>query len=188
MNDLDWKMPALIGGLLTGVLSVIPVVNFVNCCFCGWALVGGALATKLLVDRTPRPLRGGDGARIGLMSGLIAAGIYLLINIPLILTGIAENFQYRMMGRIADSANNPELQEWIRRIIEESARRTMAEKFFSSLLVLIPLSILLGGFTVLGGLLGVALFEKRKNLPPPPPYPTQPETQPPWQYPPQSGS
>jgi hypothetical protein len=188
MNDLDWKMPALIGGLLTGVLSVVPIVGLLNCCFCGWALVGGAVATKLLVDRTPRPLRGGDGAKIGLMSGLIAAGVYLFINIPLILSGIAEKFQYQMFGKIADSLSDPNLQEMIRKVIEESAKRTAAERLFSSLLVLIPFSVLLGGFSVLGGLLGIALFEKRKNLPPPPPYPIQPEAPPPWQYPPQSGS
>lgn len=183
MNDLDWKMPALIGGLLTGLLSVVPVVSLVNCCFCGWALVGGAVAAKLLIDRTPRPLSGGDGAKIGSMAGLIAAGVYLLVTLPITLSGVAENFQRQVLERLADSITDPNIQEAIRSFLEESANRTTMQKLVGSLLLIIPMAVLLGGFCVLGGMIGVALFEKRKNLPPPPPYP--PEAPPTWQYPPQ---
>jgi hypothetical protein len=178
MNELDWKMPALIGGLLTGVLSLVPVVQLANCCFCGWALVGGAVAAKMLIDRTPRPLRSAEGAKIGLLAGAIAAGVYLLLSLPLSLSGFMENLQMEMLNRLAEVSNDPNLQDLFRRMIEESANRTAAERIFSSLIVIIPISVLLGGFSVLGGLLGVALFEKRQSPPPAPPYPPPP-------YPPQ---
>jgi hypothetical protein len=186
MNDLDWKMPALIGGLITGVLSVVPVVQWLNCCFCGWALVGGAVAAKMLIGRSPRPLRNADGAKIGLLAGAIAAGVYLLLALPLSLSGFLENLQTELLNRMIEATNDPSIQEMLRRMIEESANRSLAEKFISSLILLIPLSVILGGFSVLGGLLGVALFEKRQSLPPAPPYPPQYPNYPP-QYPPQSG-
>lgn len=172
MNDLDWKIPALAGGLLTGVLSMAPVIQLVNCCFCGWALIGGAVAAKLLIDRTPRALNSGDGAKIGLFAGLIAAAVYILLSLSVTLLGIDEGIRNRLLARFAELANDPNAQEIFRRIMEESGNATMAQKVVTSLVVLIPLGILLCGFTVLGGLIGVALFEKRKNLPPPPPpYP-----------------
>jgi len=85
---------------------------------------------------------------------------------------------------MAELSNDPNIQETIQRAIEENENRTAGEKFVGSLVVLVPYSILLGAFCVLGGLIGVALFEKRKDLPPsppqyPPPYPPP--------YPPQSG-
>ena len=58
---------------MAGILSVIPFVNFVNCCFCAWLLVGGAVAAKMLINRAPRPVRSGEGAQVGAVAGLIAA-------------------------------------------------------------------------------------------------------------------
>jgi hypothetical protein len=188
MNDLDWKMPALVGGLITGIFSVIPVVNLANCCFCGWALFGGAIAAKMLIDRTPRQVKSGDGAKVGLIAGLIAAAAYLLISAPLVLSGALEGFQNQMMARMAEISNDPTVQEVMQRAIEENQNRTALQKFIGALVFLIPFSILLWAFSILGGLLGVALFEKRKDLPPSPPRysppinPTYPS-----QYPPQSG-
>ncbi|MBO0723320.1 MAG: hypothetical protein J2P41_21030 [Blastocatellia bacterium] len=172
MNDLDWKTPALVGGLITGVFSVAPFVNFVNCCFCGWALIGGAVAANMLIGRTPRPLNSGDGAKIGLFAGLIAGGVYILLSLPLTLLGISEGLRNRMLDRISEISNDPALQETFHRMIEQSANLSMTQKVLSSLVILIPSGIVLCGFTVLGGLIGVTLFEKRKSLPPPPPpYP-----------------
>jgi hypothetical protein len=35
--------PALLGGLVLGLGSVIPGLHYGNFCCCGWGLVGGAL-------------------------------------------------------------------------------------------------------------------------------------------------
>src|SRR5688572_10869436 len=41
-SSMDNKFkPALIGGLVTGILSVIPFVSAANLCCCLWAIVGG---------------------------------------------------------------------------------------------------------------------------------------------------
>jgi hypothetical protein len=184
MNDLDWKMPALVGGLITGVFSVIPVVNLANCCFCGWALFGGAIAAKMLIGRTPRQVKSGDGAKVGLMAGLVAVAAYLLISTPLILSGAFEGFQNQLLTRIGEISNDPSIQEAMQRALEENQNMTALQRYIGALVFLVPFSILLWAFSVLGGLIGVALFEKRKDLPPSPPQYSPPY---PPQYPPQSG-
>jgi len=192
MNELDWKQPALIGGLIAGILSVIPLVNLVNCCFCAWLLVGGAVAAKMLINRTPRPIKSGEGAQVGALAGLIAAGVYFIINLALIVFSVGLVFQQKLFARIEEMSDDPQFRETIQKIIEANVNQTPGQRLISSLPILIALSVLYMGFSTLGGLLGVALFEKRREQPPPPQYPPQqyppgyPPNYPP-NYPPQSG-
>ena len=53
MPEPDRNQPALIGGLIAGLLSVLPVVQAANMCCCLWAWVGGATTAKLYIDRSP---------------------------------------------------------------------------------------------------------------------------------------
>jgi hypothetical protein len=174
-----------------GLLSVIPVVNFVNCCFCAWLLVGGAVAAKLLIDRTPRPIKNGEGAQVGAIAGVIAAGIYLVISLAMIVFGIGQELQLNLLSRIAGMINNPDFQQMMERVIEEARTQTPAQRLIGALPGLIVFAVLSVGFSTLGGLLGVALFEKRRDQPPPPQYPpSYPPNYPPQyppNYPPQSG-
>jgi hypothetical protein len=175
MDDLEWKRPALIGGLISGILSVAPFVSVLNVCLCMWAWVGGIVAAKLLIDRSYRIVTAKDGAKIGLYSGLIAGAIVLLIAMPLTLW---------QMDRILQSMTvmmktSPEAQSFYLRIQDNPTLKVM----FSFIIAFIN-SVLVLGFTVLGGLVGVALFEKRRNQPPPPQYsPGYPPPYPP-NYPP----
>ena len=171
MNDLDWKQPALVGGIIAGVLSVIPLVNLGNCCFCAWLLVGGAVAAKMLINRAPRPVRSGEGAQVGAVAGLIAAGIYSVISLALAVFNVGQRIQEELFTRIADASNDPVLQERIRKLLEETANQTQAQRLVSALVVMVVVSVIYVGFSTLGGLLGVALFEKRRDQPPPPQYP-----------------
>ena len=175
LNDLDWKQPALIGGLIVGVGSAIPGVSALNCCFCGWALIGGVVAVKLMVGGSSRPLRASDGAILGLFAGLIAAVVYVLVATPIILSGFATNLSVRMMENLAGSINNPELQGAMSNAVAEVSALGPVERLVSSIPMMIVQVVLQGAFTVLGGLLGISLFEKRKTIPPPPPQYIRPE-------------
>ena len=75
--------PAVIGGVVLGLLSAIPFVNFVNICCCAWAILGGLLASYLYIKNSSTPATAGDGAVIGAIAGAIGAVIYLVIGIPL---------------------------------------------------------------------------------------------------------
>lgn len=185
MNELDWKQPALVGGLIAGFLSVIPGIGWVNYCCCAWLLVGGAIAAKMLINRTPRPVKNGEGAQIGAIAGLIAAGVFIVTSIPLTIFAVLERIQLAILDRFGELESNPAMVD-MRRILEESINMAPGRRILTALPVLFVAALLFTGFSTLGGLLGVALFEKRKNQPPPqypPSYPPQYPAQYPSQYP-----
>ena len=152
--------PAIIGGVIVGLLSAIPFVNLGNICCCLWALIGGAVAAKILIGGSSSRVSVGDGALVGVLSGLVGAAIYIVLGIPLaILTGNVVN---GVVLRMLESAN-PEQAEMMRQqmLAGQSIIRTILFGFiWASILV---------AFSTLGGLLGTVIFEKRKESSPPPP-------------------
>ncbi len=152
--------PALIGGVVLGILSVIPFVNIVNLCCCLWAILGGALASYMYIQSSPTPARPGDGAVVGLLAGVVGALIFIVIGIPISL--VMGSAMTGVMGRLMESVD-PSQAEVMRRQMEAS--QTVAGAIINGLVMAILLVI----FSMLGGLLGVPLFEKRKGMTPPPP-------------------
>ena len=157
--------PAVIGGVVVGILSVIPFVGAVNICCCLWAILGGMLASKLYVKNSPVPVKTGDGAAVGAIAGLIGGVISVVLGIPIDLaTGPM------IKGLLIDLLRSidPQQAEMLRTQIEASGS-SVASVIITSLV----LAALLFVFTIIGGLIGVALFEKRKGpaAPPPPPFP-----------------
>lgn len=154
--------PAIIGGVIVGLLSAIPFVNIPNICCCLWAILGGAVAARMCVTSSATPISTGDGAVVGALSGVVGAAIYIILGIPLaFLTG---NVMNGVMIRMMENAN-PEQAEMMRRQMEagQSVLRTILFGLIWAVLLLV--------FSTVGGLLGVAIFEKRKgdgSAPPPP--------------------
>src|ERR1044072_249723 len=77
--------PALIGGVLIGVLSVIPFVSAANLCCCLWAILGGMLATYLYVKNSPTRASAGDGAVLGVIAGGVGAVLSFVLGVPIAL-------------------------------------------------------------------------------------------------------
>ena len=153
--------PALIGGVLLGLLSAIPVVNLVNVCCCLWALIGGLLASYLYIKNSPVPARAGDGAILGALAGLVGAVIVVIIGIPISI--IAGGITRELLIRLVENLN-PGQAEAIR--IQMEAGSTIPGAILNGII----LAVLLVIFSTIGGLLGVPIFEKRKGpIPPPPP-------------------
>jgi H+/Cl- antiporter ClcA len=183
-----WK-PALIGGLLLGVLSSLPVVHLFNCVCCAWIIGGGLLAAYLYVKDSPFPVTLGSGVAIGLFAGIIGAIVSTLFSIPLNFLihsssiGLAEQFR-----QIIEQVPNipPETRAALRSFSDRSDLGIiylLFHLFFT--LVLFCL------FAMLGGAIGVAVFEKRKPGEPPnnqssyqPPAPLPPADTPPSETPP----
>jgi len=65
--------PALLGGLLIGVLSSLPLVAIGNLCCCLWVIVGGLLTVYLEQQAQPDPIDTGDAAVGGLLAGIVGA-------------------------------------------------------------------------------------------------------------------
>ena len=160
--------PALIGGVLLGLLSVIPFVNSLNACCCLWAILGGMLASYLYVKNSPTPASAGDGAMIGALAGVIGAVISLILGIP-----ISYAMGPTMRNMLLSLLENVDRQqaELMRRQLEASG-----DSIVPVIINALILAVLLFVFSVIGGLIGTALFEKRKggSVPPPPPTPGGP--------------
>jgi len=151
--------PAFFGGLFIGVLSALPIVNAGNCCCCLWVLCGGALTTYLMQQNHPYPLKVEDGLLGGLLAGVIGGVIAVFLSIPIMM--VMGDFQARLMERIA---NNPDMPDETRRMLENFALRSGAFGIFAVVRGLITVCID-AVFGMLGGLIGISLF-KKKDLPP----------------------
>ncbi len=142
MNKLK---PALLGGLIVGLLSAIPIVNY---CCCIWGIGGGGLASYLFIKSSPTKIGPGDGAMLGGLAGVIGALIYLIIGVPI---------AYFLSGAQME---------------EVFARMNIQIPFTGFLLFLVSgllVGLLLLVLAVIGGLIAVPIFEKRTDAPPPPP-------------------
>ena len=138
MNKLK---PALVGGLIAGILCVIP---FVSTCCCIWAALGGLLASFMYIKNSPTQVTPGEGAIVGLLTGAIGSVIYVIIQVPLALIfGLAS--------------------------MEEAFQRSGVELPLSGialmLLSVVLVVILILAFSAVGGIVGVPIFEKRKGIP-----------------------
>ncbi len=157
--------PALIGGVLTGILSSLPVLNLFNCLCCAWIVGGGLLAAYLYVKDSPVSVSMGRGALIGLFAGIVGAIVHAVFLIPLnyLLSsgglGIAE--QFRNLAEQIPSMP-AEAREALRSF---SNRADMGMIFFLFQLFFTLMIFCL--FALLGGVIGVAVFEKRKPGEPP---------------------
>ena len=155
--------PALLGGLVLGLGSVIPVVSYGNLCCCGWGIVGGALAAYLLIRRSPvLPITKADGAAAGALAGVVGSLIYLVIGVPLSL--LQWNSVVAQIEQRSESFPDAASREMMTQIIA-----TMQNHPVLIALVVWLLFALVGiGVAALGGLVGVAILEKRKGQPYPP--------------------
>ena len=137
--------PALLGGLIAGILSVIPLVG--NCC-CLWAILGGLLASFLYIKSSAARVTPGEAAGLGAMTGAVGALIYLIIGVPITLYfGTAQ----------------------IEEMVSSSGVEIPLGGIALVFLIVFLVAVLILIFSTLGGILGVPLFERRKGAPPPSP-------------------
>ncbi|HEX8422214.1 MAG TPA: hypothetical protein VF634_02320 [Pyrinomonadaceae bacterium] len=138
---------AVIGGAVAGILSIIPVVG--SCC-CLWAIGGGVLAVYLYLKDTPVQMTPADGATLGAVAGGIAAAISLIIGLPIAL----------MFGAA-------QMTEAFQRANVQIPFTGMALMVVSTLIR----AVIIVALSVVGGLIGAAIFGKGRpgGATPPPP-------------------
>ena len=148
--------PALLGGLLIGVLSALPYISGLNACCCLWVIAGGVLTTYLLQERLREPVTAGNAAVTGLMAGVVGAIVASLIGALLmsVMGSPAESFDQMARGDLP-----PEMS----RILDRFRELPASFWYIGSLLIYL---VVFPIFAMLGALLGVAIF---KRQPPPPP-------------------
>ena len=150
----------LVGALVMGVLTALPLISAGNLCCCLWVLSGGAAAAYMLQQGQPDPITPADGALVGLLSGLGGAVVYLIIALPV------------------DVLLGPMEREMMRRMVENMGGGAEGFRNYADRadLMSAPLRAVLGFmfwlvigavFSTIGGLLGALMFKKQ-------PAPAQP--------------
>jgi hypothetical protein len=142
-------VPALVGGasifLISILLSLIPRVGY---CTCLLAILGGVIAAYLYIRNSPSPVSNGEGIIVGAMAGAIT-GVLRLAYVAIVYLLSRESFE-----RLVESTHE---------------RLRQAGITFDINLHLIILAggilavVLLVVIEALGGMIGVALFEKRRG-------------------------
>lgn len=155
MNDQkpSMFMPALIGGGVAGLLSGVPIFN---CLCCLWIIGGAILASYLLAKDSPLPLSAGDGAIVGIFTGIVAAFVEAVISIPF--HALNRAFVQRIMEAVANYTE--EMPAGWENWVQKGTYETTAAMFMLGLLISVVIFSILG---ILGGVIGVSLFGK-KNI------------------------
>lgn len=156
--------PVLLGGLLIGVLSALPVVSMGNCLCCAWVVLGGVMAVSLLQQSQSSPVSTGDGALVGMLAGLVGAvvGSLLAIPIQMLMGPMAADTLQQLLERGDDVP--PQVRDLLAQVSSGGVGWALALAGFVVNLLVNAI------FGALGGLLGTVLF-KPSTPPPPPPVP-----------------
>jgi hypothetical protein len=96
----SYLQPAFFGGLVTGVLSALPIVSAGNYCCCLWVVTGGLLAAYLLQQDHAEVLTAGDGAIVGLLAGVFGAIIQAVLSIPIEM--VVGPIERQIIGRLTE--------------------------------------------------------------------------------------
>lgn len=165
----EYFRPALIAGIVAGVLSGLPFIGAGNCLCCLWIVAGAAAAAKMLAAATPGLLKAGDGAIVGALTGIVAAVADAVVSIPL------RSVNLGLAQRILDKAGQlgGQMPSGLNDILNQSGGAISAGWFLLGLFVSAAVFAVMGA---LGGIIGVSLFGKKAlppgpAVPPPPPSP-----------------
>ena len=156
----SYVQPAVIGGVIMGVLSALPIIAVGNVCCCLWLVSGGAIAAYLLQQNQTAPLTPADGALVGLMAGLIGALVRFVVAIPIDL--LMAPMEQAMLRWIVDMGTlPPEARDALERVAGRN-RELSGAYFLVSVIVGLMFWLFLGGiFSTIGGLVGAMVFKKQ---------------------------
>lgn len=147
--------PAIIGGLVMGVLSALPLISTANLCCCLWVVAGGVVAAYVLQQNERAPITPGDGATVGFMAGIVGAVVYLLLSIPI--TFVVAPLQRQAVDQLVDSGSlPPEFREYLSAYAGGVLGAVVG--FFMMLVAGII-------FATTGGLVGALVFKKPPDAP-----------------------
>lgn len=189
MNGKPSKLvPALVGGVFIGVTSALPILEFLNCACCMLVIGGGVLATYMYLREYPAglpPITYGEGAGVGVLAGIVGGFVWSFVGIPLLFIKTRMGMGFGDVGEIQEALSDPEIPPFVREILEGlfTGGGMSLLMILTSIVTYFMVSII---FATLGGILGVALFQKKAPpvaaAPPPPPVvpsPQQPPSSPP---------
>ena len=147
--------PALIGGIAAGILTAVP---FVNCFCCLWIIGGAVLSAYLFNKRSAVALTPGDGAVLGILTGIVAAVTDSIVSLPF--ESLNQEFVQRFMDQFSQFVE--EMPAGWERWLDQRAG-PMSPAWF--LLGLLSSAVIYAAFGALGGLIGASIVGGKKSPP-----------------------
>ena len=156
-----YTQPALVGGVVMGVLSALPIISAGNACCCLWVVSGGLVAAYLFQQNRSTPMTPADGALVGLLAGLAGAFIRFAVAIPIDL--LVAPMEQAMLQRVLDMGTLP---PEMRDVLDRYGRGAATGGYFiiSHIFSLMFWLFAGGVFSTVGGTLGALMF-KQQNQP-----------------------
>ncbi len=161
--------PVFIGGAAMAAISLIPVLNLVNCACCAGIMGAAVLGVWYYKKSFPEDMdfRVGDGASIGALSGIVGA-VLTTIGQLFTLGLFSPEATMRLQDEFESAFSQAELQatdpaaiESLRELFMQLAANPFA-LFFITLLMALVIYV---GFGAIGGVIGGNIF-KTKIIPP----------------------
>lgn len=148
---------AMLGGLVAGLLSGLPLISAGNVCCCLWVLLGGVIAVYLY-SKEVQVLQSGEAALLGLQSGMVAAVVATIVSVPLrlIMSRVAGGLQREFIEKMLEQNPDfpPQLRDFMMHLFSPGFAVGLILLGFVFSLILYSL------FGALGGLIGKAIFKK----------------------------
>ena len=161
-TSANYAQPALIGGLVLGVLSALPIVAAGNLCCCLWVVSGGLVASYLFQQNHTEPITPGDGALVGLLAGLVGAFVQTIVSIPVEI--LVAPMERAMLQRFMELAGNMpvEMRDAFDRYSSSGAPFGVLGIILRRIIGLMFMLFIGSIFSTLGGLLGAFIFRSER--------------------------
>jgi hypothetical protein len=145
--------PAIFGGLLMGVLSALPIVQFGNVCCCLWVICGGVLAAYLMQQGHPYAITIADGALVGLLAGAFGGILTVVLSVPIqmMMAPLQQRFLERFLEGAADLPI--ETRDLIGQLSSPANPIVLAIRLVFAVIIGMV-------FSLIGGIIGAAIFKK----------------------------
>jgi hypothetical protein len=174
---------ALIGGVFLGVTSALPILEWFNCACCVLLIGGGVLASFIYLRDYPTGAAAatyGDGALLGLLTGLIGGIVWTVVEIPLAYFQLEFGRDMGDLAELEELLNDPDIPPFV----QDFVSGILAGGAISPVLIFITLLthlVMAAIFATIGGIIGFALFHPKPPAgfqPPADPVPPTDETPP----------
>ena len=171
MNEDSMLKPALIGGVLLGILSALPLINYFNCICCAWVILGSVVAARLVREGFLRSGNAGAWRRPWASHRRDRHHrVRTLLDPPDPDGQRGGSGIMEQMKQALEQVPNlpPETREAIESLVSQGNISTVI--YIVGFFFTLVLNCLVA---MIGGAIGVAIFEKRKtgsSQPEPPPY------------------
>jgi hypothetical protein len=157
--------PIIISTVIITAISVFPFLNFINLLCCTGVIIGVIVGTGYYnsqLKKSGEVIQFKDGAAIGILSGILSA--ILVVIITTMISLVLKQNPIPTLYNIIDKQGfqlPPDVEKLLNKISDEYSKSGFSITLTIANLVMYILIYPL--FGLLGGLIGVSIFRRKKN-------------------------